>query len=88
MFELVKKRIRTKMFWVSIAALIPLSAYTFGFELKVLPEQYELIVAAVLNLLVVVGIVDPTIKDSILKNPNEKPNKELEEKKEEIEEKE
>ena len=74
------------MFWVSIAALIPLSAYTFGFELKVLPEQYEMIVAAVLNLLVVIGIVDPTIKDSILKDPNEKPNEELEEKFEEVKE--
>lgn len=59
-----KDRIHNKFFWVSIFAMIPLAAYTFGFDMDFIPKNYEELVVAILNVLVLAGVINNPTTDN------------------------
>ena len=70
MFEYFKKRVTSKAFWISLAALIPLTLQAFG-DVSILPENYEEIVTCFLSLLVAAGVVNnPTTEKSWFTDDN------------------
>jgi uncharacterized membrane protein len=55
----LKKRLNNYGLWVAILSLVPVVAQAFG--VKVLPENFKEISAAVLGILVLLGVIsDPT----------------------------
>jgi uncharacterized membrane protein len=56
MSEEMKKRIRSKATWISLAALVPVVLQIFGFD--VLPKDYSSICNMVLTLLVALGVLN------------------------------
>ena len=62
MSEEMKKRLTSKGFWVSLAALIPVILQLFGMD--ILPKDYSLIVNMLLTLLVTLGVLNNPTTDS------------------------
>lgn len=63
----IKDRVHNRFFWVSIFAIIPLAAYTFGFDMNFIPENYKELVLAILNVLVLAGVINnPTTSNKWL----------------------
>lgn len=64
MIEYLRKRFKSKAFWLSLAALIPLTLQAFG-DISILPANYDEIVTSFLALLVAAGVVsDPTTEST------------------------
>lgn len=52
----IKDRLRNYGLWVSVAALIPMVLK--GFNINILPENYDQIIIAILSILVMAGILN------------------------------
>lgn len=68
-------RFKNYGFWVSIAALVPLVLNGFG--VKVLPDNYNEIVTAILSILVMAGVLNnPTTENKWYLDDKATPKKE------------
>lgn len=55
----IRDRLKNYGLWISVAALIPMVLK--GFNINILPDNYDQIVTAILSILVMAGILsDPT----------------------------
>ncbi|MFR5264338.1 holin [Clostridium sp.] len=52
----IKDRLRNYGLWISVAALIPMVLK--GFNINILPENYDQIIIAILSILVMAGILN------------------------------
>lgn len=59
----LKSRLSSRSFWISLAALIPLSLQAFG-DITILPGNYDEIVTCFLALITAMGVINNPTTDN------------------------
>ncbi|WP_055070823.1 phage holin [Clostridium massiliamazoniense] len=80
----IRDRLKNYGLWISIAALIPMVLK--GFNINILPENYDQIVTAILSILVMAGILNnPTTECKGFLDDSTESKKKLNDVKEKVE---